>query len=158
VAFRWLSWRGLLCFVALAALARLTAWGAENAWISNHEWIPGATWIGGLILLLLGRPRRIETERRSMIESSLGWLLILYVIAFGPIDPMASLLVDDTSRQPMLNLLLIPIAWAGVVGLRRGAWKWAIGAWLVLYGQFFALIYNVSHGTSGIGCWMRWVE
>ena len=28
----------------------------------------------------------------------------------------------------------------------------------MLYGQFFALIYNITHGTSGLGTWSGWVE
>ncbi|OWK38045.1 hypothetical protein FRUB_07165 [Fimbriiglobus ruber] len=53
--------------------------------------------------------------------------------------------------------LLAPLVWAGVTDFRRGRWKRAIGAWLVVFCQYFAMIYNMTHELSGLGVWLCWV-
>lgn len=52
-------------------------------------------------------------------------------------------------------LFLAPLAWAGVTGSARGEWLRSMGAWIMLFGQFFMLNYNCSHATTGITCWYQ---
>ena len=53
--------------------------------------------------------------------------------------------------------VLSPYVFVGVFALTRRAWLTAVGAWIVFYGQFFGLIYNLTHGTSGLGCISSWI-
>ena len=72
------------------------------------------------------------------------------------VGPMLAVQRDPYSA-PWFILFLAPLVWIGITGPSRGEWARGVGAWLVLYGQFFALIYNITHGESGIGCWSGWV-
>jgi hypothetical protein len=83
------------------------------------------------------------------------WILLVPLYAAGLFVSEAVLLVTPFIpwTPPAFALLLAPLVWAGVTGLGRGWWKRAVGAWVVLFGQYFALIYNASHSSSHMGCY-----
>jgi hypothetical protein len=73
--------------------------------------------------------------------------------AFEPV------LVVDQYRWwtvPTFGLCLAPLACAGVAGLGRGQWVRAAGAWLVFFGQCFALAHNATHSESWMGMYSGW--
>ncbi|MDY3559089.1 hypothetical protein R5W23_006292 [Gemmata sp. JC673] len=146
----------MLCLPVTASLAAAVGWGAREAWIFYHGWIPPVVWLGGVILLTVGRPRIRDEDAAQIRRAGLAWVVFAYAIALGLLGPMLAV-QRDRHLGPWFVLLLAPLAWAGVTGVCRGEWARGVGAWLVLYGQFFALIYNITHGTSGIGCWSGWV-
>jgi hypothetical protein len=150
------SWTVLLWLPLVAVLTIGIAWGAKNAWIFDHGWIPPLAWLLGIVLLAIGRPRVREQEAIQIWRSQSAWVMFGYSIALGLLEPM---LVAQRNHQysPWFVLLLVPVAWVAVIGFGRSEWRRSLGAWLVLYSQFFALIYNITHLTSGIGCWSGWV-
>ena len=151
------SWAVLLWLPVIAVLTVAVGWGAKEAWIYDHGWIPALAWLLGVVLLGAGRPRVRDEDPAQLRRSRVGWAVYAYALALGVIGPMLWVQRDRPSG-PWFVLLLAPLAWVGVTGPGRGEWARGIGAWLVLYGQYFALIYNITHGGSGIGCWSGWVS
>ena len=151
------SWAVLLWLPVIAILTVAVGWGAKKAWIFSHGWIPPFALLLGLALLWFGRPRVRDGKPTQLRRSGVAWLLIAYAVALGMIDPM--LWVQRNPHfAPWFVLALAPFVWTGVTAPGRGEWVRGVGSWTVLYGQFFALIYNITHGDSGIGCWSGWVS
>ncbi|MBL8867191.1 MAG: hypothetical protein JNK93_16670 [Planctomycetia bacterium] len=150
------SWAMLLWLPVIVVLTAAVGWGAKEAWIFYHWWVPLLAWILGLVLLAVGRPRVPEGGAAQLLRSRVAWALFAYAVALGLLEPML-LVQRNWHSGPWFILLLVPLAWAGVTGPGRGDWAHGAGAWLVLYGQLFALVYNMTHDTSGIGCWSGWV-
>ena len=151
------SWALLLWLPAIATLVVVIAWGARKAWILDYGWIPPPLgWLIGVILLLIGRPWVRDEIGTQRVRPQVAWIIFAYSVALGLIGPMWWVR-EDRHSGPWFVLLLLPLAWVGVAGSARGEWARSIGAWLVLFGQFFALIYNITHDDSGIGCWWGWV-
>lgn len=65
------------------------------------------------------------------------------MVVLGVLRPMLWV-QQDRHLGPWFVLLLAPLVWVGVTGPGRGEWVRGVGAWLVLYGQFFALIVNIT--------------
>ncbi len=132
--------------IFLVALILLIGWGCQKDWVAYCFWVPLCLSLVGLVLLFVGRvPVAVAGE----------WILLVPLYAFGLFASEAVLLVIPYYpwTPPAFALLLAPLVWAGVTGLGRGWWKRAVGAWLVLFGQYFALIYNASHSSSHMGCY-----
>ncbi|HJZ56706.1 MAG TPA: hypothetical protein VKE74_17195 [Gemmataceae bacterium] len=151
---RWGSWRGLLCFTLLLILIGLTAWAGQHASPFDHWWVPLSACAIGLVLLCVGRAHAAggDPDRYPV------WRIVpVYAVILCVFEPV--MLVSPYFRlSPLLfALVLALLAWVGVTGLGRGLWVRAIGAWLVLFGQFFAMIFNVSHSDAGMGCYSGWV-
>jgi hypothetical protein len=66
------------------------------------------------------------------------------------VDPLR-LVFHDYRIVPLHIVFLTPFAWVGVTALGRGEWVRAYGAWVLLFGQFFELVYNGVHSSSSIG-------
>jgi hypothetical protein len=150
------SWIVVLCFPVSAEITAAVAWGAKEAWIFDHGWSPPAAWLLGIALLVGGRPVVAAGDAAQLRRSRWAWATVGYAVTLGLVGPMLWVQANRHAA-PWFVLLLAPLAWVGVTGPGRGDWARGVGAWLVLYGQFFALIYNVTHGDSGIGCWSGWV-
>ena len=150
------SWTVLFWLPVIAILTVAVGWGAKSAWIFDHGWIPPLVWLGGVLLLAVGRPRVRNEDTAQLRRLQVAWAVFAYAVALGVVEPMLWVQRDRYSG-PWFVLLLTPLAWVGINGPRHGEWARGIGAWLVLYGQFFALVYNITHGTSGIGCWSGWI-
>jgi hypothetical protein len=150
------SWAALLWLPVTAVLTVAIGWGAKEAWIFHHGWIPPLAWLLGVILLVVGRPRIRDEDAAQLLRSRVAWAVFAYAVALALFDPMLWVQRDRHSG-PWFILLLAPLVWVGVNGPGRQEWTRGAGAWLVFYGQFFALIYNITHSTSGIGCWSGWV-
>ena len=134
----------------------IIAWCAYAAWIFTHGWVPHAAFLGSLLLLWIGRPK-VQTDPHSISpRNPTDWFVAVYIVVLGAIDPM-QFVHRDRITGPWLVLLLAPLVFLGVIRLKRNSWIRAVGIWLALYGQYFALIYNITHTTSGIGCWSGWV-
>jgi hypothetical protein len=150
------SWAVPFWLPATAAVAVGVAIGAKEAWIFDHDWIPPLAWILGVVMIAVGRPRVTNKDAVQLRRSRFAWALFAYAVALALVEPMLWA-QRDRRFGPCLVLLLAPLVWVGVTAPGRGEWVRSIGAWLVLYGQFFALIYNLTHDTSGIGTWSGWV-
>lgn len=150
------SWAVLLWLPATTVLTVAVGWGAKEAWVFDHWWAPLLAWLLGIVLLAVGRPRAWDKSPVQRLRSRLAWVVFAYAVLLGLVEPMLWVQRDRHSG-PWFVVLLVPLAWVGVTGPGRGEWCCCIGACLVLYGQFFSLIYNITHGTSGIGCWSGWV-
>ncbi|MBN9524000.1 hypothetical protein J0H58_36735 [bacterium] len=81
----------------------------------------------------------------------------MYAAALCVFQPVLAVTPYAPWTPPAFAVGLAPLAWAGVTGMGRGQWVRACGAWLVLFGQYFALIYNASHSASGMGVYSGWV-
>jgi hypothetical protein len=151
---RWASWRGLLCFLVIVALIGLTAWAGHEAWVYDHWLVPVPPCAAGMLLLLIG-PRRVVGEGEDTWK--LGQGLLCYAVLLCVFNPVMAVSPYNRWTPPAFALALGPFVWTGVTGLGRGFWTRAVGAWLVLFGQYFALIYNAAHSASGIGFLKGWV-
>jgi hypothetical protein len=135
----------------MVVLTLVAAWCAKE---SDIMWMPALEWFFGIILLGMGRPRVGNSSlRRSMI----AWIVFIYAVALGLFVPIPHFQRGRHSELWFV-LMLVPLTWVGVTGPGRGEWVRGIGAWLVLFSEFSSLIYNITHGTSGIGCWAIYLD
>jgi hypothetical protein len=142
---QWRTWVRLACFALIAALLVLVGRAAEGVQVQNGWWVPSVTCPLGLFLLFA---RRKGGEQARPLAP---WLFP-YALVLCLVDP--SMAVSEWPHfAPVFVLPLAPLVWVGVVGMRRGERVRAVGAWLVVCGQFFALVFNKTHGGSFAGCW-----
>ncbi len=100
----------------------------------------------GVLLPLSG------TGRLTAARVAVGLCLYLFLT-----DGTSIICVGDAPSLLVAIAWLSPVAVGGVVLPRRGAWLAGAGCWLVLFAASFALTYNVSHWTSGMSFFWRWV-
>lgn len=151
---RWASWQGLLCFVVIVALIGMTAWAGHEAWVYDHWFVPVPPCTAGTLLLFVGT--RLVTKQDEDAKRP-GWGVPWYAVFLCVFNPVLAVAPYARWTPPAFAFALAPFVWAGVTGLGRGFWTRAIGAWLMLFGQYFALIYNAANSTSGIGFYAGWV-
>jgi hypothetical protein len=151
---RWASWRGLICFIVIGTLIGLTAWAGHQAWAFDHWFVPVPPCVAGMLFLLVGS-RHVVREGEGI--RALGHGVLCYAVFLCVFNPVMAVSPYNRWTPPTFALALGPFVWAGVTCLGRGLWTRVVGAWLVLFGQYFALIYNASHSASGIGFLNAWV-
>lgn len=146
---RWLTLLRLVCLALIATLLVFAGRAAESVQPRNGWWVPSIACPLGLFLLFI---RRKDNEQ---VRPRVPWLFP-YALALCIIDP--SMVVSERPHfAPVFVLPLVPLVWVGVVGMGRGEWVRSVGAWLVVCGQFFALIFNKTHGGAFAGCWKSFI-
>jgi hypothetical protein len=145
----------LLWLLVIATLAVITAWAATKVSPFQFPLMLPTAWLVGVILIAVDRPRMYENWRQRW-RSRFVWCVVAYAILLG-LGPMIA--IDGYLEYwPWFIVLLFPLLVVGVSEPARGHWRCGIGALLVLYGQFFAMIYNLTHYQSGVGCWFGWIS
>jgi hypothetical protein len=86
---------------------------------------------------------------RDRADRQVSWLFP-YALALCIFNPV-TLVHRWPEWTPGFVLLLAPLVGGGVVGLSRGSWVRAAGAWVLVFGQFFTLIHDKVHSSPVIG-------
>jgi hypothetical protein len=109
----------------------------------------------GLLLLGLGAFLRPTTEGRRRSRAAL--FLFCYALVLFLLN--APWLVAESWWGTYTFLtLLVPFAVGVAAFPRRGEWLATGGAVLFVFASVFALVYNLTHGMSGVSYWNGWLD
>jgi hypothetical protein len=151
------TWTVLLWMVPITSLTYLTERTARTAQLHRFDGhLPVFAWILGSTLLFVGTKRSPQHTKPQI--SWTRWWVFAYAIALGVYDPVFWIEPGSNNNTIIgFVLLLAPFAWVAISGTRERGWAGTFGAWLLMFGQFFSLMYNIGHWGSGIGTVRSWI-
>ena len=156
------SWLQLLWLPQIAAITAILTWLAsrgDEGWIDRDcLTLVIIVWLAGLGLLLMGIWQiHNEDEKQVRKRRRYAFGLFAYSIALNLIIPISLVPLYhggvNRNLRGYVMVLFAPLAWVGVTAPERGEWVRSIGAWSVLFTNFFIVIYGYAHGEMLYPCW-----